>query len=96
MPHPAILGRRLDTPIVNLGFSGNGRMDLELAELLAEIETSVYVIDCLPNMNAAAVAENAVPFVERLRAARPETPIVLVEDRSLAGAEWERPPSVEH
>ena len=24
----AILGRRLDRPVVNLGFSGNGRMDL--------------------------------------------------------------------
>ncbi|MBT5926706.1 MAG: hypothetical protein HOH33_08820, partial [Verrucomicrobia bacterium] len=26
MTHPAILGRRFDRPVINLGFSGNGRM----------------------------------------------------------------------
>ena len=33
MVHTAILGRRLDRPVINLGFSGNGRMEPELATL---------------------------------------------------------------
>jgi hypothetical protein len=84
MVHSAILGRRFQFPNINLGFSGNGRMEPEMAELLAELDPSVYVLDCLPNMNAAEVTERIEPFVRRLRAARPRTPILLVEDRSFA------------
>ncbi len=82
MAFPAILGRWLDRPVINLGFSGNGRMDAEVAELLAELDAAVFVIDCLPNMDAAAVAARTGPLVERIRKSRPETPIVLVEDRT--------------
>lgn len=81
MVHTAILGRRFDLPVVNLGFSGNGRMDAAVGDLLVKIDAAVYVIDCLPNMSAALVRERAVPLVKQLRAARPDTPIVLVEDR---------------
>jgi hypothetical protein len=86
--HVALLGRRLDRPVVNLGFSGNGRMELPLADLIAEIEAAVYVVDCLPNMTPALVAERTVPFVRRLRERRPATPILLVEDRTFANAEF--------
>jgi len=95
MTHAAILGRRLDRPVVNLGFSGNGKMDLEVGALLAEIDAAAYVIDCLPNMDAEQVAERATPFIKALAGARPETPILLVEDRSFANA-WIRPGQRDH
>lgn len=82
MVHTAILGRRLDRPVINLGFSGNGKMEQEVADLLAELEVAVYVIDCLPNMNAEEVAARTEPLVHTLRKAHPTTPILLVEDRS--------------
>lgn len=82
--HTAFLGRSLDWPVVNLGFSGNGRMEKALAELLAEIDAAAYVIDCLPNMHGELVGERAPELVRVLRAARPDTPIVLVEDRTYA------------
>mgnify|MGYP006277403133 CR=1 FL=1 len=78
MAYPAILGRRLDRPVVNLGFSGNGRLDAELGELLAEVDAAAYVLDCGPNMTVDMVADRTVPFVTALRRARPLTPIVLV------------------
>ena len=81
MVHTGILGRRLDRPVVNLGFSGNGRMDKAVGEFLVRIDAAVYVIDCLPNMNAKEVSEKCAPLVKQLRAARPDTPIILVEDR---------------
>ncbi|MFV0444269.1 MAG: SGNH/GDSL hydrolase family protein [Planctomycetaceae bacterium] len=84
MPHPAILGRRLNRPVINLGFSGNGKMEPEVGALLAELDPAVYVIDCLPNMVEAEVSERAVPLVHQLNAAHPETPILLVEDRTYA------------
>jgi lysophospholipase L1-like esterase len=84
--HPAILGRRLDRPVINLGFSGNGKMEPEVGALLSEIDAAVYVIDCLPNMTGPEVAERAEPLVRRLREARPGTPIILVEDRSFTNS----------
>ena len=86
MVHTAILGRRLNIPVINLGFSGNGKMEPEVAELLAEIDAAVYVMDCLPNCTAAEVTERTAPLVAILRKARPSTPIVLVEDRTYANA----------
>ena len=88
MVYTAILGRRLDREAVNLGFSGNGTMDAEVAALMAELDPCVYVIDCLPNMNAAAVAQRTEPLVRILRKARPKTPIVLAEDRTYASARF--------
>lgn len=81
MAFPSILSRRLNRPIYNLGFSGNGRMEKEVAELFAELDPCIYVIDCVPNMNETTVDERAVPLVKILRKARPDTPILLVEDR---------------
>jgi lysophospholipase L1-like esterase len=86
MSIPAILGRRLGRPTVNLGFSGNGRMEAEVGELLAELEPALYAIDCLPNMSPEQVAERAGPLVRQLRKARPRTPILLVEDRTFTSA----------
>ena len=84
----ALLGRRYDLPTVNLGFSGNGRLELELADLMGEVDAAVYCVDCLPNLNPSQVSERTVPFFKRLRRHRPNTPIVMVEDRWFTNAEF--------
>ncbi len=86
MSFSAILGRWLDRPVINLAFSGNGRMDPEVVDLLAELDAAVYCIDCLPNMQGPQVAERTEPLVQTLRKARPDAPIVLIEDRTYANA----------
>ncbi|MAG58300.1 MAG: hypothetical protein CMJ83_18595 [Planctomycetes bacterium] len=86
MAHVAILGRRLDRPVINLGFSGNGKLEMPLADLMSELDAAVYVLDCLPNLRPREVTARAAPFVRKLRAARPNTPIVLVEDRTYQDA----------
>lgn len=88
MVHTAILGRRLDRPVINLGFSGNGPMELELARFMAELDPAIYVLDCLPNMEPEQVTERAIPFVKILRQARPNTPIVLVENIAYQGSPY--------
>ena len=95
MVHTAILGRWFDRPVVNLGFSGNGRMDAAVGELMGDIDAAVYVIDCAPNMNAATILEKCVPLVKQLRAAQPDTPIVLVEDRRNTNS-WIQPERSAH
>lgn len=90
MVHTAILGRRFDMPVVNLGFSGNGRMDKAVGDFLAQVDAAVFVIDCLPNMKPDDVNAKCAPLVRQLRAARPQTPIVLVEDRRFTNS-WITP-----
>lgn len=75
----AILGRRLNRDIINLGFSGSGRMEPEVARLLSELDPEIYFIDCLPNLEASDVAVRVEPFIRILREAHPNTPIVLAE-----------------
>ncbi len=84
MAYTAIVQRLLDIPVINLGFSGNGRMEPEMAELLAELDPAVYVLDCLWNMSEEMVTERVGPFVRRLRQAHPNTPILLAEDCSVS------------
>ena len=81
MVHTAILGRRYDMPVVNLGFSGNGKMDAAVGDFLTQIDAACYVIDCLPNMNAQMVTQKCIPLVKQIREKKPDTPIILVEDR---------------
>jgi lysophospholipase L1-like esterase len=86
MAIPAIIGRHMDIPVINLGFSGAGKMEPEVARLLAELDPAVYVIDCLPNLTVEETAARSEPFVRILREARPSTPILLVEDRVFPNA----------
>lgn len=88
MAQSSIIGRRLDMPVINLGFSGNGKMEPEMAKLLAELDASVFVLDALPNCAAEEVKERTEPLVKAIRAAHPNTPIILVEDRTYADAIW--------
>jgi hypothetical protein len=82
-----IVGRDLDVPVVNLGFSGSGVMEYEMSEHLARIDASCYVLDCLWNMGMAKsggragrnVDENYEPFIRNLRRLRPGVPIVMAE-----------------
>lgn len=93
MAFPSIVGRALDVPIVNLGFSGSGVMEFEMSEHLACIDASCYVLDCLGNMglerppasfkgyrHKGYLRENYEPFIRNLRRLRPEVPIVMASD----------------
>ncbi len=80
MAYTAIVGRNLDVPVINLGFSGRGKSEPEVAALLAELDPSVFVLDPLANMSVKLISERMVPFVKILRKARPKTPIVLAEE----------------
>lgn len=80
MAYPSILGRRLDREFINLGFSGNGKTEPEVATLIAELEPAAFVIDSLPNLKPDMLAERMPRFIEILRERHPETPILLVQN----------------
>ncbi|MHC1737132.1 MAG: SGNH/GDSL hydrolase family protein [Ignavibacteriaceae bacterium] len=78
--HTALIQRRLNIRIINLGFSGSGKMEIEMAKLISEIDASLYILDCLWNMTDDLVNERGEAFIRYLKSKRPETPILLVED----------------
>jgi lysophospholipase L1-like esterase len=86
MAFVSILGRRLDRPVLNFGFSGNGRTEIEVARFLAELDPAVFVIDCVANTTAEDIAARTGPLVKLLRRVHERTPILLVEDRAWANA----------
>ena len=45
-----ILQRALDLPLVNMGFSGNGRLEREVLNYICEMDARLYILDCLPNI----------------------------------------------
>ena len=88
MAYPSITGRKLDWPIINLGFSGNGKTEPEMAALLAELDPAAYILDSLPNLSPQETADLVPPFYGVLRRAHPTTPIVLVENVAYTQAEY--------
>jgi hypothetical protein len=76
----AILGRMMDRPVINLGFSGSATMAPPVAEPLAELDPAAYVIDCTWNMgNGPEVyLERITALVHTLRQAHPATPILFI------------------
>lgn len=81
MAHTAILSRALDREVINLGFSGNALLDMEVAELIARVkDPSVVVLDYVPNASAEMIREQGEAFFRVIRTAHPSVPVIFVED----------------
>jgi len=80
MAWTSILGRLLDRPVINLGFSGSGTMEPTVGEPLAELDPAAYVIDCTWNMGFGqdVYLDRTARLVRTLRKAHPLTPILFV------------------
>ena len=72
------IGRRLNLDVVNLGFSGNGKGEPELARFISEIDASAFVLDYCANSGADGLRQTLPGFVAILRNQHPHTPILLV------------------
>jgi len=80
MAYTAILGRMLQRETINLGFSGNGRMDKSMAEAICKVSAQTIVLDCLPNTNAQIVRDSAYNFIRMILDAKPGVTIYMVEN----------------
>lgn len=74
-----MLGRQLNLNVVNQGYSGNGLGEPEVAQFLAEIDPACFVLDFHVNVpTVEGLREVYLPFYRTLRAAHPDTPILMV------------------
>ena len=79
MAHTNIISRQLDRDVINFGFSGNGRMEEPIANLISDSNPIFYVIECMPNMYPDLVSSNTIPLIDTIRSKDPNTPIILVD-----------------
>lgn len=77
-----ILHRHLRLPVINLGFSGNGRLEPEVLNFVNEIDAQIYILDCMPNLTRLSeekIEALVINAVHQIREKHPHTPILLVE-----------------
>ena len=80
-----LVGRMLGVDVVNLGFSGNGQSDLEVADLIAELDMACFVNDCIGNMNMEQMNQRYAAFNEKIRARWPKLPMLFLTFIRCAG-----------
>jgi lysophospholipase L1-like esterase len=91
MSYQAILGRMLNLDFVNLGFSGSGKGEPELAHAVASINASCFVLDFAQNNPTVdSLTQVYAPFLEIIRSAHPETPVLVITPIYSAHESWSR------
>lgn len=79
LSYQAIVSRALNLDFINLGFSGNGLGEPELAQALVELDASCYVVAFAQNCPSPEyLKEVYAPFLQVLREQRPDTPVVCL------------------
>jgi hypothetical protein len=84
------VGRLLNLDVVNLGFSGEGICDPELAELMGELHASLFVFCSLANTPVSELPRKLPVFYRLLRRRRPTTPIVLLSRTSFSQTDFSK------
>lgn len=96
MSYQAILGRMLNVDFVNLGFSGNGKGEPELARAVASIDAAYFVLDFAQNNpSVESLAQVYQPFIETIRNKHPETPILVITPIFGAHEAWSPDPRLD-
>ena len=83
-----ILQRSLGYPLINQGFSGNGKLEKEVLKYICELDARLYILDCIPNLTNTSpekVTELVIAAVKQIRETR-TAPILLVEHAGYSNA----------
>lgn len=88
---PAIVSRRLDIPVINLGFCGNACGEPELAETIASAGTaSAFIVDYDANVSPERLRKTLPQFIRILRSTRPEVPVLHISITPM-GRDYQKP-----
>jgi lysophospholipase L1-like esterase len=90
MAHTNILSRWFNREVINLGFSGNARLDYEIAALIATCDASVILLDFVPNSSVQEIEERTEKFYRIIRNRLPDVPIVFIENPDYPKAEFDQ------
>ena len=83
-----ILHRALACPVVNLGFSGNGRLEPDVLAFIREIDARLFILDCMANLPGEPETEITSRLVDAVLYLREKSgaPILLVEHAGYSNA----------
>ena len=85
----SLIQRDLDIECVNIGISGEGKMDYCMARAMATIpDVAAYILDPIPNCTKDMCDTLTYEFVNILRRARPDVPIIMVEGQMYSYAKY--------
>lgn len=90
MSYTNILSRMLNREVVNLGFSGHGHLEYEVAELMTLRDPSVIVMDFIPNVSASMLRERIDKFMDIIESKIPGVPILFIEHVPFPLAEFDQ------
>ena len=79
MTYAARFGRDNGFYCFNIGFSGKSKLQKEYAEYLADIEADAFIFDAFSNPSAEIIHENFDQFVDIIRAAHPDKPLIFMQ-----------------
>ena len=80
-----ILERELHRMVINLGFSGNGRFEKPIFDLMSKVDSKMYILDCMPNLTKSygisdeEIKRRVFYGVNKLRQNNPSVPILFTE-----------------
>lgn len=77
MNYPAQLSRMTGLQMINLGCSGNCRMQSYFADVLCDVDAEAFIFDAFSNPTIAQIKERLFPFIEKLQAAHPGKPLIF-------------------
>ena len=83
-----ILSRRLNRQFINLGFSGNGRGEPELAKIINMIDDPALIILDYEANAETDMDKTLAPFMEILREHDPDVPILIMTRIRFASEAW--------
>ena len=80
MTYAARFGRETGFYTINLGFSGNCKLQKEFAQYLADIKNAdAFIFDTFSNPTAEEIYQNFDQFVDIVRAAHPGVPMIFLQ-----------------
>lgn len=86
--YPAMISQLLSTDFLNLGFAGNALGELEIAQHIATLPASAFVLDYDHNAPTTEhLAKTHEPFFKAVRRLQPKLPIILLSRPIPHGAE---------
>lgn len=90
MAYTNIIERKLGRECINLGFSGNGQLDLDIARLMAKVDAGAYILDFVPNCKVEQMQDSMLTFYSIIRKSHPTTQMLFIEQPMYANATFDR------
>lgn len=78
----SIMARKMNREVINMGFSGNAKLDLEVAEYIAAVkDPGAYILDYGANSSYEDMLARDRKFYDIIRNAHPDVPIIIINIR---------------